>query len=102
MSEEVEAMGILWKAGLGIMGVIGWLMNRSIKRLDKDIESHSSKLDDHDKQHAHCTLELANFKTEVAKEYAKDVTVQQSLGRIHDRIDDVATDIKTLLQRGLK
>jgi hypothetical protein len=34
-----------------------------------------------------CKLELANFKTDVANTYSKDISVQYSLARIHDRLD---------------
>src|SRR4051794_40996513 len=94
---------------------MAWLFKRSIGQMDRTIEGHKEALKEHDaalkqhdRQHSACTLELANFKTEVAKDYAKDATVQQSLGRIHERIDDLGKvmqdgfkdmgdDIKTLI-----
>lgn len=94
--ESWAVQALTWFIGFGA-AAIGYLMNRSINRLDMDLSKHGDRLDDHDKQHTHCTLELSQFKTEVATNYAKDITVQQSLARIHDRIDDVASDIKTIL-----
>ena len=38
-------------------------------------------------------VSLANFKAEVAKDYARDVNVQMSLNRIHQRLDSLPKDI---------
>lgn len=100
MSEELQPNVIGWVVGgisTTIAGVMGFLMKRTVTRLDDDLDAHEERLNEHDRQHTSCSLELANFKTEVANNYAKDATVQQSLSRIHDRIDEVSSDIKKLI-----
>lgn len=96
---------------IGLGGAaISYLMSRSINQLDERHKSHEErfqlvdeKLEHHSEQHAHCTLELSNFKTHVSENYAKETNMQQSLARIHDRIDtgfeELRTDIKTILTK---
>lgn len=40
---------------------------------------------------------LNTFKLEASNTFAKETSVQASLGRIHDRIDGMADDIKAIL-----
>jgi hypothetical protein len=85
-------------------GLIDWLTKGLMATLmaiiaffTKQVVADVSKLKE---QHKDCQIDLANFKTQVANEYAKETTVQQSLTRIHDRIDyltTVAVDIKNFL-----
>jgi len=42
---------------------------------------------------------LAAFKLEASEKFAKEVNMQSSLGRLHDRMDDIQQDIKAILQR---
>ena len=55
-----------------------------------------------------CELKLANYKTEVSNTYAKEETMQNSLARVHDkmekigdkidrRMDQIQEDIKLLI-----
>ena len=67
---------LLGALGLG-GGVMAWLFKRSIGQVDRAIEEHKGTLKEHDaalkqhdRQHSACTLDLANFKTEVARDYA--------------------------------
>ncbi len=83
---------ILWKALLGLLAVVTAMISFASKKLIGDVEALK-------KSDAECKLDLANFKTEVATNYAKDATVQSSLSRIHDRIDSISDDIKQILQR---
>jgi hypothetical protein len=96
MSDEIPSDIVAWVIG-GFstlsLAVSAFLMKRVVARLDDDLDAHEERLNAHDKQHNHCTLELANFKTEVAKDYAKDASVQQSLARIHERIDLVDSNV---------
>lgn len=92
MADDIPAGVISWviyTIGASVVAIMAFLMNRTVSRLDSDMAAHKDRLDDHDKQHNNCSLELANFKTEVANNYAKDASVQQSLARIHERIDTV-------------
>lgn len=83
--------------------IISYLMNRSIKRIDEDMRDHKDALKDHDKRHSRSELDLSEFKTHVASNYAKEETMQLSLGRIHDKMEqgfsEIRSDIKTLLTR---
>jgi hypothetical protein len=87
---------VIWLAvtGVGIGGsLICWLMNRTISRLDRDMEEHGETLKEHKELHGECKLELAQFRTEVHREFAKDATVQHQLARIHERIDRLPKEI---------
>ena len=101
----------LFTGAIGVGGmIIAGLLNRAVSQMDATVGEHASTLRDHTQKHADCALDLANFKTEVAKEYAKDATIQQSLSRLHERIDEqsrnsdghfkeIREDIKAILQR---
>lgn len=43
--------------------------------------------------------DLAAHKLDAEKRFAKEETMQASLGRIHDRIDEIGSDIKVLIGR---
>lgn len=89
MDDPVVVM-FLKNAWILICGVFGWMgrgMYADIKNLQKS--------------DADCKLDLANFKAEVANDYAKQETTQSSLARIHDKMesgfDTLHKDIKTIL-----
>lgn len=42
---------------------------------------------------------LSAFKLEATEKFAKEVNVHASLSRLHDRMDEVSNDIKTILTR---
>lgn len=93
---------VMWMAvtGVGIGGsLIAWLMNRSIARLDSDMQEHGATLKDHERKHAECSLEVERFKTEVHRDFAKDATVQSSLSRIHERLDRLPREIIEAISR---
>jgi hypothetical protein len=74
-----------------IFGMLVLVMSYFTKRL-------ISKVDDLDKAGSTANLNLEKFKTEVAKEYAKDISVQASLSRLHERIDDIPREVVSLLR----
>ena len=78
MSAETETVHWLMHAILvSYAGVITWL--------GKGVYSDVEKL----KNNSHnCTLDLANFRTAVANNYVKEESMQNSLARVHDRIDE--------------
>lgn len=81
---DIQDSSNLWDLLIGIaMTLITFFTRRTIATLDgvKD-------------QTIQTQLDLEKYKNEVANTYAKET----SLSRIHDRIDDVAEDIKTLLR----
>jgi len=64
----------------GMIGVGAWLWKNLVHDV-RDLEKDQMQ-----------------FRLESEKTYAKDTSVQNSLSRIHDRLDDVSTDIKTLIR----
>lgn len=73
-------------AGLtGIIGCFTAVMGFFGVRLIKQVDSNSK--------------EIAEHRIEDAGKYATNQDVKESLGRIHDRIDTVSEDVKTLLGR---
>lgn len=93
----------LFTGAIGAGGsLICWLMNRGINRLYDDMRSHEERLDNHDEASRLCELRLADFKTEVARDYSRDANVQASLSRIHDRVDKLPQEIVQLLNRFIK
>lgn len=88
---------------MALMGFISSSMRDTIKDNESDIRGLQT-------EHASCKLDLANFKTEVALNYSKEVNTQSSLGRIHDRLDtmsetmdtkfdNIQTDLKTIISK---
>lgn len=93
-----EGSWFQWLLGI-VVALLSWI-GRGVKG---DVETLK-------KSDADCKLDLANFKTEVAHNYANKAAMttelagirtdaKESANRIHDRIDEVSTDIKTLLGR---
>lgn len=85
-------------------GLLTWL-GKGVYNDVKELKSHQQD----------CKLDLANFKTEVSKEYSKETSTQASLARIHDQIekmgdkfdvkaDNIQTGMTAILQliSGLK
>lgn len=73
---------------VGATGIIGTFMTvmaffgvRMVKQIDKN------------------TADISEHKIEDAGKYATNSDVKESLNRVHDRIDDMGQDIKTLLAR---
>lgn len=79
-----------------ILGVLGWIMRKVITDFN-DLEEAVAK----NNEAAHASaLDLANYKNHVSENYAtKDDIVmvrqetQQSLQRIHDRLDDIGDKV---------
>jgi hypothetical protein len=85
--DDVETAKGLWGLLIsGAMFVLGLSAKRTLGRVDK-IEARGNE--NHD--------DLKDFKTEVAKDYAKEASMQLSLARIHDRMDDMV-DKATVLK----
>lgn len=71
----------LFKVGVGgLLTLGGWLWKNlvnDVRTLEKDQSA---------------------FKLEAERTFAKENTMQATLSRLHDRIDDVSADIKTLIK----
>lgn len=88
----------------GAVGVIGFIVKRTLSDVE-DIKTSvnrthhvAEEVAELKRDSAECKVSLANFKAEVAKEYAKEVTLQASLARIHERIDRLPKEIIDLLE----
>lgn len=92
MTEMKDVLVWLIGAVVGLLTWIGRGMSSEIRRLDKEADD--------------CKLNLANFKTHVSETHptkndlnAARLETKESVDRLHGRIDEVASDIKTLLTR---
>lgn len=64
----------------------GWLVNGHRKRMEKLENDHDATQQD-----------LADYKLDSEKRFAKEESMQFSLGRLHDRMDVISDDIKQIL-----
>jgi hypothetical protein len=91
----------IWGLGMSIFAAaVGWSARRNVQQNDKRMDDQDGRLKRLEQNDADCQLGLANFKTEVANNYAKDATMQSSLARIHDRLDKLPGEIIHVLQNG--
>lgn len=76
MADEMSLVEWAFKGTVGLVlttgGALWWRLTGKVDEIAKDLSKH---------------------EVEVARDYARN----DSLIRIHDRIDDMATDIKTLI-----
>lgn len=85
---DADLFKYLWGAVMTLgAGVLSILTGRALKAHD-DIRGDISDL----------FKDMSDHKLHVSETYAKDNTVQDSLKRVHDRIDIVSTDIKEILK----
>ncbi len=83
-----DLLNNILKSGLAVaMAIIGFFTKRTMDDLKENITKTNN-----------IELDHANYKTHVSENYAKDATVQSSLTRIHDRIDEVGSTV----ERGMK
>ncbi len=86
--DDTLIIALLKWIGAGVLATIGWIgkgMWTDVKELKKDSSD--------------CALRLEMFKTHVSEHYAKDASVQQSLARIHDRMDSGFKEIREALRK---
>ncbi len=77
--EEVSVWKWLWGAVMtGALPITGWIGVRTIRRLDDAVEDCKKNSDD-----------LKDYKAHVLSVFAQEASVQASLGRIHNRLDDI-------------
>lgn len=81
MSDELSLGAIIFT---GIFGLFGYSAKRNITTMDKKLERHDTDLEYLKKSDSDCKLDLANFRTEVARDYSKDVNIQASLKRVYE------------------
>ena len=80
---------------------------RKATQTEKDLDEHKTSvikdLHEHKEKVARDIeaqkSDLAATKLDNEKRFAKEETMQMSLSRLHDRLDEVGRDIKTLVQR---
>ena len=76
------------------MSVTGWLVkghSDRLKKIEDDVKENKTELSDHQ-------IENERYKLEAEQRFAKDVTVQATLARLHERIDEISVDTKAILR----
>ena len=74
-----------------IISIGGTIVAYVVKCIKSDIKDASKKADSNE-------LSIANHKTHVSENYCDKQTMQNTLERIHDRIDTMSLDLKDLLK----
>lgn len=85
---------------LGLCGIIGSAV----------VRSHNSRIEKIEGIQGLTNADLQNFKLDAEKRFAKDETLQSTIARLHDKMEEhsdaverkmdaVQTDIKSILQR---
>lgn len=94
MGDESLLLALLKWAWTPIVGVFAWI--------GKNMHSDIKTLKEKDKD---CKLELSEFKLHVSENHptksdlnAARMETKESVDRVHGRLDDVATDVKTILR----
>lgn len=75
--------------------VMAFFFKRTIDNIDaahEGIVSVDKRLSAHE-------LEVEKFKTHVGHIYAKDANIQQSLSRVHERMDDIHSDLSADIKK---
>jgi hypothetical protein len=76
-----------FKSLVGLLFIIGGYLGQGVKSDVRELQKNQAQAD----------LALAAYKLEVERTFAKDTSVQTSLARIHDRMDEIGDDIKKLI-----
>ena len=87
MSTDDTWLDWAFKSLVGLLFIIGGYLGQGVKSDVRELQQDQAK----------SSLALAAYMLEVERTFAKDTSVQASLGRIHDRLDEVSDDIKTLI-----
>jgi hypothetical protein len=95
MEADPDIVGWSWKIGfLSALGLLRFFTKREINKVDEGFRDMKTRVANaEEKNHAN-ELNLSNFKTHVSETYAKEATMQQSLARIHDRMDEGFTELR--------
>lgn len=89
MTDDASSLQFLFTTFVTVcMAIIGFFTKRVIDDV-KELKQDSKQ----------CALNLANFKADVAKDYAREVNVQASLNRIHERLDRLPKEIVDTIER---
>jgi len=76
------------------MSIVGW----GIKVLSGNIKHNEEEIQRVEKSVFKVEKSLDSYKIEAANTFAKEESMQASLARVHDRIDDVSSDTKEILK----
>ena len=87
MNISNDSLFTLWGTLISIAGTIVAFIVKGIKNDIKDAKD----------QAVQCELEVARHRLHVSENYCDKVTMQSTLERLHNRMDDVADDIKKIL-----
>jgi hypothetical protein len=92
-----DDIGWLEWAFKSVVGVTIALLGYFGLGLKNDIEGVRSGVQGLSDSQNKSALALAAYMLEVERTFAKETSVQSSLSRLHDRLDEVSDDIKTLI-----
>lgn len=83
---EPSLISYLWEAAVMItVAFLSFFTKKTVNKVDNNALDITKQ-----------ALDLERFKTFVSDTYVKE----SSLNRVHDRLDDMGNDIKTLLKEG--
>lgn len=81
-------------AGAVCMSITGWLVkghSDRLRQIEADTQSTKTELSDH-------KIDDERYKLEAEQRFAKDIAVQATLSRLHERIDEISADTKAILR----
>lgn len=87
MNISNDSLFTLWGTLISIAGTIVAFIVKGIK---SDIKEANEKA-------AQCELEVARHRLHVSENYCDKTSMQHTLERIHNRMDDMADDVKKIL-----
>jgi hypothetical protein len=106
MADEITIPLAAIGGSSGVLSLVGgWFLrshNERIKKIEADNKERLQKIEDENKVNAvavqSVATNLAAYQLDSEKRFAKEESVQQSLARLHERIDSTATkdDLKEL------
>lgn len=77
---------LVYKVFMGLCSIIVLIGVNVLRKFDNRMTENTNRLHQQEKDHL-------DFKLDVEKRYAKEETVQHSLGRLQDRIDGIGARI---------
>ena len=99
----MDESSIIWKIAdaIGVLGLpmVGYFIKSHNNRFEALENRHSKRMDNVEVVALKAAEDINEFKLDAEKRFAKEETMQASLSRIHDRMDDIGSDIKQILTR---
>lgn len=93
--EDVVLKSGIEIVGAVFMGLTGWVFKGHNDRINK-VETEQEAVQ---KDIAEHKVDAERYKLEAEQRFAKDVMVQATLSRLHERIDEISVDTKAILRK---